>query len=161
LRELPARLLARGEPLPAREILGIAASSYASKRDRRVTPHKARMAREFQRAYCALVHIAAEHSARSPEEVLRGVAQRSAAINRYDRITGDGTDFIAARLIRKRKELSAEQLYRVIDRFVERQDLRPHEDERDAARPGERDSPKVRETVEGLLQVVGLYREGL
>jgi len=160
LRELPARLLATGRPLPAGEILRVAASSYASRRDRLVTPHRARMAREFQRAYCALIAIAARQSAQSETDVLRAVARRSATINRYDRITGDSIDFIAARLIRKRKELGAQQLYRVIDGFVHRQDLRPPLAAREA---GSRESepPKIRQTVDGLLAVVGLYREGL
>ena len=106
LRELPARLLATGRPLGGAEILRIAASSYASRRDRTVTPHRARMAREFQRAYCDLVTIAAQRSGQSEVEVLRTVARRSATINRYDRITGDSIDFITARLIRKRKKLT-------------------------------------------------------
>ena len=160
LRELPARLLRTGCPLRSVEILQIAASSYASKRDRLVTPHRARMAREFQRAYCELIAIAAQLSARSQGDVLRGVARRSATINRYDRITGDSIDFITARLIRKRKEFTARQLYRVIDRFVRRQDLRPpHEEE--AAGSRDQDSPKIRQAVDGLLEVVGLYREGI
>jgi hypothetical protein len=160
LRELPARLLAMGRALPSSEILRIAASSYASRHDRMVTPHRARMAREFQRAYCELITIAAQQSARSRMDILRGVARRSATIHRYDRITGDSIDFITARLIRKRKELTAEQLYRVIDRFVRRQDLRPPKEEGGHG-PSDKDSPKIRETVDGLLEVVSLYREGL
>ncbi len=124
-----------------------------------VTPHRARMAREFQRAYCELIRIAAKLAARSPYDVLRAVARRSATINRYDRITGDSIDFITARLIRKRKDLSARQLYRVVDLFVRRQDLRPPEEE--GPLPTEGESAKIRQTVDGLLEVVSLYREGL
>ncbi|HTF36581.1 MAG TPA: hypothetical protein VK714_23095 [Myxococcota bacterium] len=160
LRELPARLLATGCPLGGAEILRIAASSYASRRDRAVTPHRAHMAREFQRAYCDLVTIAAQRSGRSEVEVLRTVARRSATINRYDRITGDSIDFITARLIRKRKKLTPQQLYRVIACFVRRQDLRPQK-ENGGAGPCEDDSPKIRQTVDALLEVVNLYREGL
>ncbi|HBZ72295.1 MAG TPA: hypothetical protein DEP35_22205 [Deltaproteobacteria bacterium] len=118
------------------------------------------MAREFQRAYCTLLAIAARQSAQSETDVLRAVARRSATINRYDRITGDSIDFIAARLIRKHKQLGAQQLYRVIDGFVHRQDLRPPAAARE---PSSRESepPKIRQTVDGLLAVVGLYREGL
>jgi len=160
LRELPTRLLATGRRLGASEILDIAASSYASRRDRRVTPQRARMAREFERAYCALVTTAAELSGQSEDEVLRSLARRSAVINRYERITGDSIDFITARLIRKRKQLSLEQLHRVIDCFVRRQDLRPPEKEGGPG-PCDHDAAKIRETVDGLLEVVSLYREGL
>jgi len=160
LRELPARLLRTGRPLGSAEILRIAASSYASKRDRMVTPHRARMAREFQRVYCALIEIAATLSRCRPLDVLQGVARRSATINRYDRITGDSIDFITSRLIRKRKQLTAQQLCRVIELFVRRQDLRPVGEEGVPA-PGDDAPPKVRETVDGLLEVVSLYREGL
>jgi len=161
LRELPARLVATGHPLPGAEILGIAASSYASRRDRTVTPHRLRVAREFQRAYRELIAIAAQLSAQSELEVLRGVARRAATINRYARITGDSIDFIASRLIRKRRQLTPEQLYRVIDHFVQRQDFRPQEEEGLRPRPRDADSREVRETVDGLLEVVSLYREGL
>jgi hypothetical protein len=161
LRELPARLVATGRPLPGAEILGIAASSYASRRDRRVTSHRVSVAREFQRAYRELVAIAAQLSAQSELEVLRGVAQRAATINRYARITGDSIDFIASRLIRKRRQLTPEQLYRVIEHFVQRQDFRPQEEEAFQPRTRDEDSREVRETVDGLLEVVSLYREGL
>jgi hypothetical protein len=59
LRRLPRRLLAGDERLSPREFLDAAASTYASRRDRAVTPHRARMALEFQRSYRALIAAAA------------------------------------------------------------------------------------------------------
>jgi len=43
---------------------------------------------------------------------------------------------------------------------VRRQDLRPPKEE-DGHGPRDDDSPKIRETVDSLLEVVSLYREGL
>ena len=54
LRELPIRYRAAAVPIPAEELLAIAASSYASRSDRSLTPQRRRMASELQRAYLAL-----------------------------------------------------------------------------------------------------------
>jgi hypothetical protein len=121
LRELP-RIYARDpQPIASEIVLSIAASSYATRADRRPTPLKRRRARELQSAYLALVRRAARLTGRNVREVLRDVAARSAAINAYARITGDAVAHAAARLVRSRKSLGPDALYDVIDRFAERQ----------------------------------------
>ncbi len=160
LRELPARLLARGRGLPAEEILRIASSSYASRRDRAVTPHRARQACELQRAWRALLARAAELADCPPEALLGEVARRASILNPHARITGDSVDFITERLLRKRRRLTTRQLHRVIDRFVRSQELEPGPPAETTA-PRIDDAPEVRDTVAGLQRVVVDYREGL
>ena len=121
LRELP-RIYARDpQPLAPEIVLSLAASSYATRADRRPTPLKRRRAREFQSAYLALVRRAARLTGRPVRAVLEEVAARSAAINAYARITGDAVAHAAARLVRSRRVLGPDALYDVIERFAERQ----------------------------------------
>ena len=159
LRELPARLAAGGRPLAAEEILRIASSSYASRRDRVVTPHRARQARDLQAAWRALLSEAAALAGLPAAEVLADVARRAGVVNGYARITGDSVDFITERLLRKRRRLTPRQLHLVIERFVRSQDLQPGTV---ATRVSDAsDPPAVRETVAGLIRVATEYREGL
>ena len=108
-----------GHPCEMDEILEIALSSYASREDRRPTPHRRRMALEFQQAWMALAEHAAAIVGQSVPLLLTEIAGRSTVINRYDRITGDAALYAAQRLIRHRKRLSSQNLHRVIERFVE------------------------------------------
>jgi len=121
LRELP-RIYARDpRPLPAATVLDLAASSYATRADRRETPTRRRHAREFQTAYLDLARRAARVTGRPMHRVLADLAHRSAAINAYARVTGDAVAHAAARLARSRKSLGPDGLYEVIDRFARRQ----------------------------------------
>jgi len=161
LRELPARLCAGLESLGAREILEIAASSYASRADRRPTPARLRRARELQRAYLELLGAAARESGTSLEALLADVARRSAQLNRADRITGDAIDYATARLVRNRLALGPARLQRLMDRFVRSQDRDP---DRAAAPAGEAERAlrgRSRRVFDGLLDLVHRCREGL
>jgi hypothetical protein len=121
LRELPRIYARHPQPMAPDIVLAIAASSYATRADRRPTPGKHRRARELQSAYLALMRRAARLTGRSMRAVLEDVAGRSAAINAYARVTGDAVAHAAARLVRSRKALGPDALYDVIDRFAERQ----------------------------------------
>jgi len=120
LREL-SRIYARDpRPLPSESVLEIAASSYASRADRRPTPARRRRAREFQSAYLALARRAARLTGHPMRAVLADLAARSATINAYVRITGDAVTHAAARLARARKTLGPDGLFEVVDRFARR-----------------------------------------
>jgi len=121
MRELPARLLESGGPLAAETIVDLAASAYAGPRDRRITRHRARMARDLQRAYLDLVEAAARERGTSSPRVLVEMARRSASINAFARITGDAVAHAAARIVRDRGRLPPATLHAVVRRFVERQ----------------------------------------
>jgi len=121
LRELPRIYAHEPRPVPAATVLDLAASSYASRADRRETPTRRRHARDIQTAYLALARRAARLTGRPMRRVLADLAQRSATINAYARITGDAVAHAAARLARSRKSLGPDGLYEVIDRFARRQ----------------------------------------
>jgi hypothetical protein len=121
LRELPRIFARHPKPVATDIVLDIAASSYATRADRRPTPTKRRRAREFQTAYLALARRAARLTGRPMPAVLADAAARSSTINAYARITGDAIAHAAARLARARKTLGPDGLFEVIDRFARRQ----------------------------------------
>ena len=121
LRELPRIFARHPRPVATDIVLDIAASSYATRADRRPTPTKRRRAREFQMAYLALARRAARLTGRPMPAVLADAAARSSTINAYARITGDAIGHAAARLARARKTLGPDGLFEVIDRFARRQ----------------------------------------
>jgi hypothetical protein len=158
LRELPARWLAGGGPLPPREILEIALSSYASRSDRRPTPHRRRRAAELQRSWLGLVDAVARARRGSREAVLRDLARRAAVIDRRDRITGDAVDYATAEILRQPR-LRPEQVHRLISGFAASQDLTPGAADPAAPPPGAHTD--LRRVFDAMLSVVDELRHGL
>ena len=159
LRELPERLRRSPEPISPEDFLEIARSSYANTRaDRALTPHRTRMARQFQRSYLCLLGVAARALEMPLAALLAEVEWRSAVLNRRDRITGDSIDSAVKRLILNRSALPATRMYRVIERFVAHQNARPQR-----RRAPQRTTSRSRELrmLQRLLRVVEDLREGL
>jgi hypothetical protein len=125
LRELPERYLREGFPVAAKTFIEIASSTYASRADRRLTSHRARMASSFQNSYRSLIECASKRAGRSVPRLLVDLVQRSARINRYARITGDAALHAAKTLIRNRRRLPCDRMYAIISRFVEDQTRLP------------------------------------
>jgi uncharacterized protein YdiU (UPF0061 family) len=147
LRELP-RILARDPGALATDtILTLAASSYASRADRKLTPLRAKRAREFQAAYLALVSRAARLTKRTRQGILASVAARSALVNAYARVTGDAISHASTHLSRRFDALGPDALYEVVYRFVERR-----------TSPGRPDAKRV---FDDLLALTLETRDGL
>ncbi len=157
LRELTRRFASGERNLSARELVELASSSYSKRADRACTPTRARRARELQREYLALLRAASRHERRGLPELLAEVANRSAVINRRERITGDGAEYATDRLLRHRRRLGCDGLMRVIAAFVNHQDLNP-DGPRRTPPPVDRD---VRRVLDGLIRVVTELRHGL
>jgi len=136
LRELPKIYAHDPRPIEASIVLELAASSYATRADRRVTPARSRRSREFQSAYLALVRRAARLTGRRVPRVLAELVARGAAINAYTRVTGDAVAHAALRLTRARKALGPDGLYEVIDRFARSQTGGPSGEFGAPSRPG-------------------------
>jgi hypothetical protein len=162
LRELPTRLLASPGGIAPEEILGVALSRYASRRDRRVTAHRRGRALALGRTYRSLLEAAASQAGCSLAALLARIAPRAAIINRAERITGDGIDYATARLMRSRRALSPRALHALVERFVEHQDLMPGR--RPAPpRSGEAAAPATAgaRVLDRMLRAVRELREGL
>lgn len=159
LREMPERLATAPAGIPPREILAIALSSYASRSDRRATPFRLRRAREFQRAYVSLLEAAARLEAVPLAALLRDVSARSAALNRAERITGDGIDAACARLMRSRRKLRTQEFHDLVARFVAAQELAPGRPYRE--RSDREPAPRVAAILGRMRRALRQLREGL
>jgi hypothetical protein len=159
LRELAPRYLQDYASLPAEEFLRVALSSYASRNDRRPNSHRRRKAVEFQQTYLGLIRRAAALECRPLPSVLKQVAERSAVINRFDRITGDSALYAARKLLRQRRQLSSDALYELVDRFVRHQTLVP--DLRGDRGPDPFAHPDVKRIFDSLLALTAECRHGL
>ena len=157
LRELPGRLLRTAQPYSAEEFIEIGASTYASKRDRRLTSPRRRMASEFQRAFWSLVELTSRACRQSVAQTLSAAAHRSAVINRFDRITGDAALYAARRLIRARRRLSERELHSVIERYLDLQTRNPEKSGRQAPLKG----PNAKRVFDSLLDLTAELRHGL
>ena len=159
LRELPRHFRSDPRPLTPRELVDLAASSYASRRDRAMTTHRARMARELQRAWLAMVDDVAHRENRSSAEVTAELAERSAVINHFARITGDSITHAAGRLVRERTRLPRAALRAIVERFLHEQTLLPapgHATKIQAVR-----SRNARRVFDALIETVEEFRHGL
>src|SRR6185295_4801827 len=154
-----AKALATATRATPREVLDLAASTYASRRDRRATPAKLRHARELERLHFQLLRAAATLTATPHGRVLEEVAERSSVINRYARITGDAATYAVARLVRKGALPAADDGYRVIHSFVRAQLLVPEELPRGRRATGL--SRGAKEIFDDMLSYVVECRHGL
>ena len=121
LRELPGRLLEQGGPIPPSELVELASSSYASETDRKLTPHRKRMAQELQESYMKLIAAVARHRGLSIPAMLSEIGERSATINVFARITGDAVTYAAGSLVEQGSRFTPKALHAIVDRFATRQ----------------------------------------
>jgi len=165
LRELPERLLSGNGALPrsidAEEFLDLALSDYASRKDRRTTPYRRRVARAYQAAYVDLLRHVARHRGTSLVNVVAAIRPVAEARNPYTRVTGDGLDHATSRLTRSRRRLAPEETYRLIRAFAHSQDRSGSRlDPRDEASI-EEERPIVRRIFRDLERLAVDYRESL
>jgi hypothetical protein len=159
LRELPRHYLEYGRPVPLGTFLQIGLSTYASRRDRKPSRRRREQATAFQHAFLALVRAAARRTGSSFEEVLADVARRSAKINRFARLTGDGAVWAARKLLLLRRRLPAHRFHELIERFLDDQVLIP--ERRPAARAAAPEAPDLKRALTRLLAVLESNRHGL
>ena len=159
LRELPRHYLETPKPVPLGTFLRIGLSTYASRHDRRPTRRRREQAAAFQRALLDLVRAAARRTGTTFQEVLAEQARRSARINRFARLTGDGAVWAARKLLRLRRRLPSHRFHELIERFVDDQVLVP--ERRPRARAAAPEAPDLRRALTRLLAVVESNRHGL
>jgi hypothetical protein len=171
LRVLPTRYAERAVAAPdaspddllsgPAEFFEIGLSSYASRKDRVATAYRRQMARRFQRAYLALAVRTAEWRHEPLAETLKRLAGRAQIVNHETRITGDSVDHASSRLMRRRRELTPEAVYRLIQRFTNDQDLDPDHSPAPEATPGGSAKALEERIFRGLVRATREFREGL
>lgn len=149
LKALPAHWLEHGRPLSAEEFLSIAKSSFATRRDLKLTARNRRLIAAMQAAYFELVRYSGAK--------METLVQRSAVINREDRITGDAVAAIEEVVVRYRNRVGSGNLHRLISAFVKEQVLDP--DQKPNRRPPLPDLEL--KLLERMKALVWECREGL
>ncbi|MFK7895294.1 MAG: hypothetical protein AB8G23_05640 [Myxococcota bacterium] len=163
LRELPRLYMEMDEPaaVDAERFMEICLTEYALPADQRLTPYRKRMASAFQNRYLDLLEAIAAGAGRSLAGLLEEVASRSSVINRFDRITGDLITHGTAELLRNRKRISKQAMYRVIERYTALQSQDPDVGEKlDPATPRLR-NPDAKRVLDALIELQERYRHGL
>lgn len=127
LRELPRHYLRNGEEqIDPSLFISIIRSSYAKKKDLKLTAYRLAQIKAFHHNYLRLIHAVARFQYGSnAQKVLVGIAMRSSVINRHDRITGDGIIHATETLLKYRKKVSLPELQALIEHFIQHQILLP------------------------------------
>jgi len=166
LRELPERLLTNSADATTRlapeDFYQIAISHYASRKDKKITAYRRRLAFAYQRTYVDLVAWLAERRKRSPRSILKSIAPRAKSRNPYARMTGDGLAHATRRLTTNRGRLEPEEIYRLIQAFADSQQREPDPDgeiSHLARMNGERSL--VRRIHQSMQELARDYRESL
>jgi uncharacterized protein YdiU (UPF0061 family) len=158
LRELPEHYR-HASSLPPKEFVALMRSSYASERDVRLSRSRKAKIDSFQDCYRQLLERAAVIAHQPESEIIADIAQRSALINRRERITGDGLLIAAKRMIRDANIVNHKELYEVFRDFVRDQVLVP-ERRIETRSKGPRSRPS-RLLYGSLREIIREYREGL
>ncbi len=160
LRELPGHCLTTNTDMDPGQFLSIMRTGYATPQDARITPARRDKAMEFQRLYRRLLTGVVRRSNESADAVLGGMENRSALINRYERVTGDAVIYAAERLVRELWPLGFEAVNAVFRRFVAQQVLHP-EHYKGRRRHHALKSRKGRQVLRTMLKDVRELRAGL
>lgn len=159
LRELPARHAAGEQRIGAEEFIRIMRSNYASRQDLLLYSARRRRIGRLQRSYRRMLESAAIIADRPMARLVSEISQRSAVINRFDRITGDGVLIASKRLIKSSNAMNSNDIYKIICGFAEGQILLPG-DRRQEHDPATWE-PCTRQLYQSMIKIVSEYREGL
>ena len=161
MRELPKYYLAGNEVMSAQHFTDILKSDYATSEDVVLTQNRRSMIRQFQKSYWKLVQMTADISGKSIYRTLREIADRSALINRYDRVTGDSIIHVARQMMNSGKHISSDELHQMFNKFVEQQILWPGYFQRSTVSRTKITNKKARKAFESMLRIVKDCREGI
>ncbi|MDH5546511.1 MAG: protein adenylyltransferase SelO family protein [Gammaproteobacteria bacterium] len=125
LRELPKYLIKKGVRFPAEKFVDVMSSTYASDRLLAKFRKDTNRINRFQNTYLKLADRCADIVGMNKESVIFQLFERSALINRYEKITGDALIHISERLTRTSLPLNFQQRTLLIEQFISDQVLDP------------------------------------
>jgi uncharacterized protein YdiU (UPF0061 family) len=161
LRELPAHLLQNEFDMDARQFIEVIKSDYVTEKDVLLTGDRRAKIREFQHLYRRLYEGVAKRSGKSPRTVLKGMTERSALINRYERVTGDAILHAGKRLVNVSAHMRQQDVQAMFERFVAEQVLRPEHFKTMARRERRRSGKRASRVLRAMLKDVRDMRSGL
>ncbi len=116
LREYPKVLMSRFEALSTDELIGILQSSYATAEDLKITNELQQRANSLQQTYMAIIQAIATYQRQGLNRTLLEVTMRSALLNRFDQITGNGILRATQKLISR--EGPGKKLQAMVEEFI-------------------------------------------
>jgi hypothetical protein len=165
LRELPSRLLENAtqncDRIAVEELLEIALSDYASRKDRVATPYRRRAASRYQRSYLEFMDWIARHRGCDRASLLAEIAPKAASRNPYARMTGDGLTHATRRIASSRRRLAAEETYRLVQAFARSQNLSIEAGSDADSDPMAQERPLVQRIYRDLQRLAVDHRESL
>jgi uncharacterized protein YdiU (UPF0061 family) len=161
MRELPKYYLKGNGIMDAQEFIDILKSDYATEEDLALNGARKSKVRQFQKSYWRLVHKAAALSGKSADRILKGIAGRSALINRYDRVTGDSIIHVARQIMNTEKQMKADELHQIVNKFIDQQILWPEYFQRSGLPRNRLRNRKAKKAFESMLKIVKDCREGI
>ena len=163
LRELPSHYLAGHYPIPPEDFIGILRSEYGSDEDVALTPARRAKVRRFQALYDALVCRASHHFHRPVNTLMAEIRNRSALINRYDRVTGDAILYVADKMMKSARKLHMNPvlIHDIFKEFVEQQILNPEYFAGAVHRRPRFKGAKVNKVFDAMLKDVRDMRSGI
>jgi hypothetical protein len=129
--------------------------------DELLTPARRAKIKEFQTSYHRLYMAVAVNLRVSPSEILQGMRERTALINRYDRVTGDAVLYVGERLVKGAKRMPTQSIHAMFQEFVEQQVLRPEYFNINRAPRRSLRNPKARHILRAMLRDVRNLRSGI
>ena len=161
LRELPVHYLHNDTDMSPRQFVEIMKSEYATEQDMLLTPARKAKIRDFQQIYRYLLASVAAYSMQPPRAVLKTMRDRTALINRYDRVTGDAVLYVGERLVKGARNMNSHALHDMFRQFVEQQVLRPEYFRKQASGRHALRNPRARHILRAMLRDVRNLRSGL
>lgn len=158
LRALPTHFSETDALMPERELLHAIKSKYADRKAGQLRPYLAFKLRRVQHHYRDLLAAAAKQARISTQKMSAQIAEKSAIINRYERITGDAICNISESFVRQRRQYSVDQFSQLLHHFISAQNLNPETRRSQVTDPK---NQKARTLLQNLFKIVKDYREGL
>ena len=161
LRELPVWFQSGGDWMVAEHFVDVLRSDYADEKDVIISSYRRCQVHAFQQLYWQIVEKVALLTVRSEGDLLDEMVQRSAVINRYERVTGDALIYVAKQLIKLDSSVSNAELHQMFTGFVKQQVLIPGELTQPSPSIRYAKSTRLHAGYQKLFQVIRACREGI
>jgi len=118
LREFPVQLQLKNKVYTANEFVELVASNYSSQRDRSVYNKKTTLIEEMQLSYVEMMGHCYRLTGLSKTNLLEQLVNRSAIINRYDKLTGNAVIHIAHKILKSRSKMTFNEMQTLISNLI-------------------------------------------
>lgn len=156
LREFPQIYLTRQKLLEPQEFIEVIRSSYAKKKDLKLTEIRKKQINKFQISYLEIVSVVAKSEKLNKSDLLLELTMRSSIINKYDRVTGNSITFIVQKVQKLRPKLNPIELFNLSQQFSLYQNFDP-----DQKKSTNYLVPRHKNIMQNLYSIVRDCREGI